>query len=75
MTEHRDEEHAPREPENPIEELLEVFEKMGWRPARAPWGEAERRMQEKEARREELMKAWRMRRVSQISDEAEDRSP
>lgn len=74
MTGHRDEEHAPREPENPIEELIEVFEKMGWRPARAPWGDAERRMQEKEARREELMKAWRRRRVHSIPDENENPS-
>ena len=74
MTGRRDEEHAPKEPENPIEELIEVFEKMGWRPARAPWGDAERRMQEKEARREELMKAWRRRRVHPIPDENEDPS-
>lgn len=74
MTERRNEEPARKEPENPIEELIAGFEKTGWRPARAPWGEAERRMREREARREELMKAWRRRRVHPIPDETEDSS-
>ncbi len=43
MTEHPDEERRPQEEaeeespqENPVEELLEGFEKFGWRPAKAP---------------------------------------
>ncbi len=70
--EEREEERPSEEPENPVEELIDVFERMGWRPAKAPWGEAERRLREKEERREELMKAWRRHRVS---DEPGDSSP
>lgn len=75
MTDRRDEELSAREPENPIEELIEGFEKTGWRPARAPWGEAQRRVKETEQRREELMKAWRRRRGYPIPDETEDSPP
>ncbi len=74
MTDRRDEEHPYKETENPVEELMEGFERMRWRPARSPWGEAERRMREKEERREELMKAWRSRRVRPASDEPGDSS-
>lgn len=76
MTDRRDEEKRPyREPENPVEELIEGFEKMRWRPARSPWGEAERRVREREERREELMKAWRRRRVRPAPDEPGNGSP
>ena len=75
VTDRRDEEVPPREPENPIEELIEGFEKTGWRPARAPWGEAQRRVKETEQRREELMKAWRRRRGYPIPDDTEDSPP
>lgn len=63
MTDRQDEGRPYEEPENPVEELIEVFEKTRWRPAKAPWGEAERWMREKDERREELMRAWRRRRV------------
>ncbi len=69
MTEHRDEERPYDEPGNPIEELIEGFEKTGWRPAKSPWGEAQRRARETEKRREELMKAWRRRRVGPAPDD------
>ena len=70
MTDREDRERPYEEPENPIEELIEGFEKTGWRPARSPWGAAQRRVRETEERREELMKAWRRRRADPASDEA-----
>ena len=72
MTGHQEEERPYEEPENPVEELMEVFEKTRWRPAKAPWGEAERWMREKEERREELMKAWRRRHVGPLPDAPRD---
>lgn len=66
------EERPYEEPENPVEELLEGFEKMKWRPARSHWGEAQRRMRETEERREELLKAWRRRHVRSDRDEPGD---
>ena len=61
--EERPNEERPWEPENPVEELLKGFEKTRWRPAKAPWGETARRRLETEERREELMIAWRRRRI------------
>ncbi|QIN77991.1 hypothetical protein GBA65_05060 [Rubrobacter marinus] len=63
MTERQEEERPYEEPENPVEELIQGFEKTKWRPARSPWGEAQRQVRETEKRHEELMKAWRSRRV------------
>lgn len=57
---------------NPVDELLESFERTRWRPAKSPWGAAERRRLETEKRREELMKAWRRRRGRAVTDERED---
>ena len=74
MTGRRGEERPYEEPENPVEELIEGFEKMRWRPARSPWGEAQRRLRETEQRREELMKAWRSRRVRPAPDDTGDSS-
>ncbi len=55
---------APRrEPGNPVEELLAGLERMGWRSTRSPWGEMERRLRQTQERREELMVAWRRRRI------------
>lgn len=72
MTDHQGEERPYGEPDNPVEELIEVFEKTRWRPAKAPWGEAERWMREKEERREELMKAWRRRHDRPLPGETRD---
>ncbi len=70
MTERPDEERRPQEKteeespqENPVEELLEGFEKFGWCPAKVLWGETERRRIATEKRRAELMIAWRRLRI------------
>ena len=61
---------APRrEPGNPVEELLADLERIGWRPTRSPWGEMERRLRRTEERREELMVAWRRRRIRPAPEE------
>ncbi len=65
---------APRrEPGNPVEELLADLERMGRRPTRSPWGELERRLRRTEERREELMAAWRRRRIRPVPDAPEER--
>ena len=71
MTERPDEERRLQEEEaeeestqeNPVEELLEGLERFGWRPANTLWGDTEQRRIETEKRREELINAWRRRRI------------
>ena len=64
---------APRrEPGNPVEELLVGLERIGWRATRSPWGEMERRLRRVEERREELLVAWRRRRIRPVPEEDED---
>lgn len=61
---------APRrEPGNPVEELLADLERIKWRPTRPPWGAMERRLRRTEERREELLVAWRRRRIRPVSGE------
>jgi hypothetical protein len=49
--------------------LLEEFEKTAWRPVAPPWAESEKRRQETARRNEELLVAWRRRRIRPAPEE------
>ncbi|MDP9479381.1 MAG: hypothetical protein M3R38_27535 [Actinomycetota bacterium] len=58
-----------RPDENPVVKLLEEFEKTAWRPVAPPWAEGEKRRQETARRNEELLVAWRRRRIRPAPEE------
>jgi hypothetical protein len=58
-----------RPDENPVVKLLEEFEKTAWRHTRSPRGEMEWWLRQTEERREELMVAWRRRRIRLAPEE------
>ncbi len=58
-----------RPDENPVVKLLEEFEKTAWRPVAPPWAESEKRRRQTARRNEELLVAWRRRRIRPVPEE------